>query len=80
MSWIGQTWNANKTFFFLKCGEEGIFGEFMRNYAKIGLFRMRRKVGQSKEVDQFKSFGRVIRKNKANQISFLKKTGNFLAS
>jgi hypothetical protein len=49
---------------------EGIFGGFMCNYAKIGLFRMRRMVGEGKEVDQFKSFGKVIKKIKLNKFLF----------
>jgi len=58
--------------YFSEMWRKGIFGEFMHNYAKIGLFRMRREVEECKELDRFKSFGRVTRKNKANQIYVLK--------
>jgi len=47
---------------FSELWREGVFGEFMRNYAKIGLFRMGREVVEGKEVGQFKSFGRVFKK------------------
>jgi hypothetical protein len=66
MDWLHL---ENMQNFFLKCEEKGIFGEVIRNYAKISMFGVRREVGECKEVDQYKSVGRVMIKNKPNQIS-----------